>query len=87
MKAEARKICHKLQNHQTGIFQSLGTINFIPVLLKDKVKRTRPGGGGGGGNGTTLNTLLTALHLFCDTIIIKTESTIFSDIDKLVALF
>ena len=35
-----------------------------------------------------LNTLLTALHLFRDMIIIEKESTIaFSAIDKLVALF
>ena len=35
-----------------------------------------------------LNTLLTALHLFCDMILIGKESTIaFSAIDKLVVLF
>ena len=34
-----------------------------------------------------LNTLLAALHLFRNMIIIKKESTIFSAIDKLVALF
>ena len=32
-----------------------------------------------------LNTILTALHLFCDMIIIGTSA--FSSIDKLVALF
>ena len=38
---------HKLQklSKESGIFQSLGTINFVFFLLKDRVKRIGPGGG------------------------------------------
>ena len=38
---------HKLQksSKESGIFQSLGTINFVNSLLKDKVKNRGPGGG------------------------------------------
>ena len=57
-------------------------------LLKDKVKRGEPGGSGGAWHNVPLNTLLTALHLFCDMIIIGKELTnAFSAINKLVALF
>ena len=38
---------HKLQkpSKKSGIFQSHGTINFVNLLLKDKVRRRGPGGG------------------------------------------
>ena len=67
---------HKLQksSKESGIFQSHGTINFVNFLLKDKVKRRGPGGGGW--HNAPLNTLLTALHLFCDMIITGKESSI-----------
>ena len=70
---------HKLQkpSKESGIFQSLDTINFVNFLLKDKVKRKGLGGGGGRGwHNAPLNTLLTALHLFRDMIIIGKESSI-----------
>ena len=76
---------HKLQkpSKESGTFQSHGTIYFVNFLLKDKFKRRGPGGGGGGGGGVRrgwhnalLNTLLTALHLFCDMIITGKESSI-----------
>ena len=67
---------HKLQkpSKESGMFQLRGTINFVDFLLKDKVKRRRPEEGGC--HNAPLNTLLTALHLFCDVIIIGKESSI-----------
>ena len=66
---------YKLQkpSKESGIFQSLGTFNFVNFLLKDKVKRREPGGGW---HNAPLNTLLTALHLFHDMIIIGKESSL-----------
>ena len=80
---------HKLQkpSKESGIFQSLDTIYCVIILLKDRVKRRGPGVGWHNAP-PLVNTLLTALHLFRDMIIIRKESTIaFNAIDKLVALF
>ena len=63
---------YKLQkpSKESGIFQLLGTFYF---LLKDKVKRRGPGGEW---LNAPFNTLLTALHLFRDMVMIGKESSI-----------
>ena len=69
---------HKLQkpSKESGIFQSLGTINFYYLLLKNRVKRGGPPAKYEPHPPPLLNALLTALHLFRDMIIIGKESTI-----------
>ena len=74
------------KNHQ----KSLACFSCLaPLLLLWFTKRqSQMGGGGHGTMPTSLNTLLRALHVFRDMIIIRKESTIaFRAIDKLVAFF
>ena len=67
---------------ESGILQSLGTIILFFFTKRQSQKR------GTWHNAPPLNTLLTALHLFRDMIIIEKESTIaFNAIEKLVTLF
>ena len=75
----------RYNNHKKSvayIFQSLGTINFVPFNQKAESKK------GAMAQCLPLNALLTSLHLFRYIIITGKESSIaFSAIDKLVALF
>ena len=62
--------------------------HLAPLILLFFTKRQSQKGRTGEDNVSPLNTLLTALCLFRDMILIGKESTlVFSAIDKLVALF
>ena len=85
-----RPLAISYKNHQKSLayFSHLAPLILFFFTERQSQQERTGGGGGGVAQRSPLNTLLTALHLFRDMIIIIKELTIaFSAIDKLVASF